>query len=68
VVEVVVGSGIEEADGVAEVAMPTTTTTTTTILGTPVLAKAVDLRQRLLLLVDELGRSKWKRPYECPSS
>jgi hypothetical protein len=51
---------------VAEVAMPTTTTTT--ILGTPVLAKAVDLRQRLLLLVDELGRSKWKRRYECPSS
>jgi hypothetical protein len=66
VVEVVVGSGIEEADGVAEVAMPTTTTTT--ILGTPVLAKAVDLRQRLLLLVDELGRrgrSEWKK---CSSS
>jgi hypothetical protein len=45
---------------VAEVAMPTTTTLET--LG---LAKAVDLRQLLLLLVDELGRSEWKK---CSSS
>jgi hypothetical protein len=59
-----VGSGTGEVDGVAEVAMPTTTT----ILGMPVLARAVDLRLLLLLLVDELGRSKWTRRYECSSS
>jgi hypothetical protein len=49
----VVGLGmVGEADGVAEVAMPITTT----ILGTPVLAKAVELRRQLLLpLVDEFG-------------
>ena len=52
--EVVVGLGmVGEADGVAEVVMPITTT----ILGTPVLAKAVELRrQLLLLLVDEFGK------------
>ena len=51
--EAVVDLGmVGEADGVAEVVMPTTTT----ILGTPVLAKAVGLRQLLLLLVDEFGK------------
>jgi hypothetical protein len=40
------GSGIGEADGVAEVAMPTTTT-----LGTPILAKAAEHRHLLLLLL-----------------
>jgi hypothetical protein len=60
--EGVVGLGIGEADGAAEVLMPVTTA----IPGMPMLAKAVEHRQ-LLLPVDETGRSDGARRHDSIS-